>query len=134
MKSLVYLTTLTFVALFSGCATKPSSSDCHGAQTHSWEAWNNLMPGAGKTIHVIGKVRVNSGGWTATLSKRVPQGINPEILLLDLKVTPPTGPVTAPVLDLPVEFSEKYTGEKFTKTQVFCGEKVIADLPVKDTH
>ena len=134
MKSLVYLTTLTFVALSSGCATKPSSSDCHGAATHSWEAWNNLMPGAEKTIHVVGKVHVTSGGWTARLSKRVPQGFNPEILLLELNVIPPTGIVIQPISDLPVEFSEKYTGGKFTKAQVFCGEKVIADLPVKDTH
>jgi len=68
------------------------------------------------------------------LTKRVPQGINPEILLLDLKLTPPSGPVTQPVLDLDVKYSDNYSGTKYTRVQVFCGDKVIADLPVKDTH
>jgi len=139
MKTIRIILNVALLSLICGCATHSKmSSTCNGAKTHDWEAWNNLMPGIGstKTIHVTGKAKVNSGGWSAVLSKRVPQGINPAILMLDLQVTPPApgGVVILPVLDLPLEYSEQFSGDKFTRVQVFCGEKEVANLPVKDAH
>lgn len=133
MKPLVSISLFILLALASGCKTS-RSADCNGAKTHGWEAWNNLMPGADKTVHVVGKATTTSGGWKAVIAKRTPQGINPEILLLDLTITPPTGPTTQPVLDLDLRYSEKYTSGKYTRAQVFCGKEFIADLQVKDTH
>jgi hypothetical protein len=138
MKTLVIIS-IALIAFTFGCKSHrdgkaPTNSDCNGANTHSWEAWNNVMPGADKSFHVIGKAKVNSGGWKASLVKRVPQGINPEILLLDLTITPPTGNVIKPILNLDLDYSEKPATGKYTRVQVFCGEKLTADLPVKDIH
>jgi hypothetical protein len=129
--NVIAVSSLLFMSM--GCAHQGGSSGCNGATTHSWKAWVNLMPGADKTVHVTGQVRVNSGGWKAQLVKRVPQGINPDILLLDLVIAPPTGPVTQPVLDLPVHFQEKTSGRP-TRVQVFCDASVVADLKVEEVH
>jgi hypothetical protein len=118
--------------LLCGCATPESTSTCHGGNVHDWEAWNNVMPGSGKSFHLIGKVTVNTGGWKAELVKRAPQGFNPQILMLDLKVTPPDGIVTQVITELDVRYTE--TGVKYKQAQVFCNGDAIALLEVKDVH
>ena len=90
------------------------------------------MPGSEKAAHVIGKVSVNTGGWKAELVKRSPQGFNPQILMLDLKVTPPNGPAAQVLTELPVHYIEM--GATFKQAQIFCEGKEIANLPVKDAQ
>ena len=131
MKPIVIVSLLALIVLATGCKTL-GRAECNGANTHNWKAWNNVMPIGDKTVHITGKVTVPSGGWKALLSERIPQGINSEILLLDLSVTPPSGPTTSPVLDLEVHYSKKYMTRKYIRAQVFCSEKLIADLPIKD--
>jgi hypothetical protein len=53
-------------------------------ETREWSAWLNLQPPPPDDLHVIGQVRVGNPGVLAFLSERVPQGINPSILILDL--------------------------------------------------
>lgn len=90
-------------------------------------------PGAKKSFHITGKVNVDSGGWKADLVKRSPQGINPAILMLDLKVVPTGGSqVNPPTDDLDVEYIGK--GATFKQVQVFCEQNLIADLKVEDVH
>jgi hypothetical protein len=48
-----------------------------------WKAWIDAMP-PGRTLHV--KCRcVCPSGWTVTLEKGTPQGINPGVLVLERK-------------------------------------------------
>ncbi|MFZ5637890.1 MAG: hypothetical protein ACOY82_15015 [Pseudomonadota bacterium] len=47
-------------------------------------AWLNLMPPKPDDFHVVGEVEVGNPGVQAELHERVPQGINPAILQLDL--------------------------------------------------
>ena len=49
-----------------------------------WYAWLNRMPPGPHRLHVIGEIKVGNPGIEALLTKRVPQGINPSILMLDL--------------------------------------------------
>ena len=49
-----------------------------------WYAWINRMPPKPDGLHVIGEVFANNAGVQAELRVREPQGINPDILLLDL--------------------------------------------------
>jgi hypothetical protein len=54
--------------------------------TSDWTAWVDEMPPGPSSLHVHGRVTVPTPGYEATLSPTVPQGINPKILMLDLKV------------------------------------------------
>jgi hypothetical protein len=52
--------------------------------TRNWYAWLNLMPPRPDDFHVVGEVEVGNPGIVAELHTRTPQGINPDILQLDL--------------------------------------------------
>jgi hypothetical protein len=52
--------------------------------TRNWFAWNDLMPPGPPSFHIIGDVQVPNPGVDLLLTERVPQGINPAIILLDL--------------------------------------------------
>lgn len=58
-----------------------------------WKAWQNSMPPGPSTINVVGQCTFPTHGYKVKLTKAVPQGINPAILLLKLTITKPTGPV-----------------------------------------
>lgn len=91
--------------------TQPKSSN--------WKAWLNVMPGSGPTLHVTGDVTVPTGGYSAKLIGHVPQGFNPQILLLDLVVTPPPPDrvVTQAFTTIKVTYEEK-TKIKYTQVTI----------------
>ncbi|MBI4290948.1 MAG: hypothetical protein HY661_05645 [Betaproteobacteria bacterium] len=55
--------------------------------TSDWHAWLNKMPPGPASFHVNGTVTVSSLGYDVRLVPSVPQGSNPQELLLDLKAT-----------------------------------------------
>ncbi len=58
-----------------------AESDRHKVRDrYVWKAWDD----AG-TLHVAGVYQAGSPGFAATLTKAVPQGFNPRILILDFK-------------------------------------------------
>ena len=90
-----------------------------------FKAWLDKMPGADNTLHVTGSVTVPTPGYTVWLVEAVPQGINPKILILEVKKVPPTGFVAQVITHVPVRYdkprSPDYTdvtvrgdGEEFT--------------------
>lgn len=59
--------------------------------TRNWYAWLNQMPPKPDDFHVVGEVYVPNPGVSALLTYKEPQGINPEILLLDLHLVQQPG-------------------------------------------
>lgn len=53
-------------------------------EKRKWAAWVNAMPSKPAELHVVGEVEFPHPGWHGYLRERVPQGINPTILMLDL--------------------------------------------------
>jgi hypothetical protein len=53
----------------------------------NWKAWQNLQPPGPPRLIVTGQVELSNTNETPDLREHVPQGINPEILLLDLSIT-----------------------------------------------
>ena len=92
-----------------GTAAKSPCSD--------WSAWSNRMPGSQPSIHVKGTCTFPTGGYKVFLKRAAPQGINPQILLLDLKIVKPTGMVTQQITSQEVKFDEK-TRSSFTQVQI----------------
>ncbi len=54
--------------------------------TRNWNAWVDLQPPGPGRLHVTGEVEVSATNKNPVLNKHQPQGINPEILLLDLAI------------------------------------------------
>jgi hypothetical protein len=74
-----------------------------------FKAWLDKMPGANNTLHVKGTVTVPTSGWHATLTEAHPPGINPEILILEVKKVKPTGTVSQIVSHIPVHFDKPHS-------------------------
>ncbi len=96
--------------------------------TSKWEAWINLMPvqpTPGGTLHVTGEVNTHSTNF-AFLQKAIPQGINAEILLLDLKVERGFVPATNPQQ---VYYTEGLLQQnQFTGIEILYKGKTIATI------
>jgi hypothetical protein len=73
----------------------------------NWKAWQNSMPPGPSTINVTGSCTFPTHGYKAKLTKAVPQGINPAILLLKLTITKPSGPVIQIPQKVEVRFRDK---------------------------
>lgn len=102
----------------------------HYLHLEDWNAFDNRMP-PGRSFYVSGTVVAPTGGYTGSLAKAVPQGINPSILLLDLKVEKPTGPATDATQHVPVRYDEPHYGGGYSSVQVRCGSTVVQNLDIK---
>jgi len=71
-----------------------------------WWAWEDMMPGGPRSLHVVGQIMMPTPGYKLTLTRSEPQGINPTVLLLDLKETPPPGIVAQHLALTKVIFDE----------------------------
>lgn len=93
--------------------------------TSKWEAWIDVMPGDMPSLHVTAEVDTHSADM-AILEKRMPQGINPKILLLDLKTFSGTKPETNPQQ---VKYTEEvHNTEVYEQVDVFYDDEVIASI------
>jgi hypothetical protein len=88
----------------------------------SFKALLNKQPPGPASIVVTGDVEVNSGGWEGALVKAVPQGINPAALILDLKMTPPSGSVTQAFTKVGVAFEERPALHDYTDVTIRVGD------------
>ena len=97
----------------------------------AWHAWINNFPGGPPSFHVRGEVWVGNPGVEALLFTKYPQGINKDILLLELVLVQKPGVWT----QVPVLTEAKYdrAGRKFTYTEVkiLSDGNEIASVPVE---
>jgi hypothetical protein len=82
-----------------------------------WKAALDIMPPGTPTLRVTGKCVFPTHGYKVKLTKAVPQGINPKILLLRKTVTPPTGPVIQTPQTVKVSFTLK-TKTRYTHVTI----------------
>ncbi len=101
--------------------------------THSWGAIADLQPPTPFSLRVNGKVTVPNPGYRATLTRAVPQGINPTQLILVLNVT--RLPVIVPqvVTDIDAIYVDKnYAGGLQTVAIRYQGDIDVID--VQEAH
>jgi hypothetical protein len=82
-----------------------------------WKAWQDSMPPGPSTINVVGSCVFPTPGYKVKLTKAVPQGINPAILLLRLTITKPTGIVPQVLQKVEVRYSAK-TKARYTHVTI----------------
>ncbi|RDY61525.1 hypothetical protein [Flagellimonas nanhaiensis] len=106
---------------------------CNGAESKDWYAWVNKMPPPPDDFHVVGEVLVPNPGVEPILIPKQPQGINPQILLLDLFLHQKPGIWPRVMVWKPVRY-DKMHNVPYTQVTVFCGDEVIADMTVEIVH
>jgi hypothetical protein len=108
---------------------------CKGAKTSDWNAWNDVMPPKPDHFHITGKVEVAHAGITPALRERVPQGIDPAVIILDLMLHEKSGPSipTVQVKDVRLD-KELAAGQKYSKASIHCEGEELASLPVGDVQ
>jgi len=103
---------------------------CEGVKTENWYAWLDTMPPPPDGLHVVGEVEVGNPGIYALLCKRVPQGINPDILLLDLHLIQRPGGWPRVITVVPARFDEVPALHTYTNVEIFCDGKPIQKIDV----
>jgi len=75
------------------------------------------MPGSPATLHVTGACAFPTASYSVELRPANPQGINPEVYLLDRIETPPSGPAAQVITVVPVHYQE-VTDTRYTQVQI----------------
>jgi hypothetical protein len=86
-------------------------------------AIENRQPPGPASFYVIATVQVPSPGYTATLKKAVPQGINPAILLLNVVTKKKLGIWPPVVTNVDARFDIKPYKGKFKQVTVLYGSE-----------
>ena len=104
--------------------------------TRNWYAWLNLMPPKPDDFHVVGEVFVANPGVQGELCVREPQGINQNILLLDLHLVQRPGMWPQVMTWVQCRY-DKVLGPnslKYTDVEVFHNGASIAKMKVDEVH
>ena len=103
-------------------------------ETSDFTAWINLQPPGPSRLIVVGKVVTDGGNLKPKLTERVPQGVNPTILILDLTIEKTNDIGTEDISPRDVRFEKDAKQGEFTKVEIqFEGEPCL-DLLVQEVH
>lgn len=97
-----------------------------------WYAWLNTMPPKPDDFHVTGKVEVGNPGMFGTLIPASPQGINPDILILDLYLEQKPGGWQRVNTWVEVRYDTVIIPDapSYSEVTIWCEGEVIAHMPV----
>lgn len=95
-----------------------------------WSAIHDFMPPGPASLTVKGECTFPTPGYIAVLKKKVPQGFNPSILLLEKIVTAPLNPEPDVVTTISVTY-EEITEQRYEQVQIIPDGTMI---PVKEVH
>lgn len=99
-------------------------------ETRNWFAWENNMPPGPVRLQVTGEVKTPSAHQVPRLTRAVPQGINPRILILNLTVEE-TGKTGPEVVDFRrAYYEEECRPEQFTDVQINCEGSLLQMIKV----
>jgi hypothetical protein len=70
----------------------------------------------------------------AFLFPKEPQGINPDILLMDLILVQKPGIWPQWVTWVPARYDKILVNSTYKRVEIFCEGNKIADVPVEDVH
>jgi hypothetical protein len=88
----------------------------------TFKAWIDNMPGAPPTLIAIGDVQVPTSGWHVWLAKRPSQGINPNVLILDVNAQKPSGIVLEVITKIPLRYVESPPQHEYTQVTIIDGK------------
>jgi hypothetical protein len=95
----------------------------------TFNAWIDKQPVGPHKLIVIGAVQITDGG-NAKMTRAVSQGINPNIIILELNAVPPTGRDDT---NVPVRYEESPPKAPYTEATIRYGNEEFT-IPVTETH
>lgn len=105
---------------------------CNCGQKDDWVAILDKMPPDGPRLRVDGTANCNTTGYSdVRLEPHEPPGINPRILLLNLRWTAPTGNSGDAVTPHKVHYERRDSSDYDEVVIVNCNSKKV---PVKTVH
>ena len=105
-------------------------------ESKDWYAWINFMPPIPDDFHIVGEVEVPNPGVEVLLVPRVPQGINPHILMMDLHLVQKPGAWPQVMTWVQCRY-DRILGPgsvKYTDAEVWCDGQRIASMKVDEVH
>ena len=106
---------------------------CGGTRTQDWVAFIDRRPPPwDDPLHVSGEVLVPNLGANPLLAPREPQGIDHEVLLLDLFLCQEPGAWPQVLVWKPVRYDKVIGETRYRQVQVFCSQDQAADIPVRE--
>lgn len=111
-----------------------ASAGKNGINTKDWYSWNNLMPPKPDDFHVVGQVEVGNPGVIGELRYKSPQGVNPDIILLDLVLIQRPGIWPQMMSWIEVRYDKVMKSAHYTNATIFYDGAVIQEIPVHDVH
>lgn len=103
---------------------KPSAPNC------TWQAIHDFMPPSPARLRVTGECAMPTPGYKLSLTRATPQGINPQILILDLAVEPPSGIVSQVVTTIKVRYDET-TNQHYDSVMI---QPLQVTVPVREVQ
>lgn len=123
----------TFGAAFDRSA-KARSAAAFELDAASWKAWVDNMPIGPRSLHVKGTVMVPNPGIVVDLQRVIPPGINPSILLLELREQQLPGNWPQVVVFKSVEYTEGVYTDHHDSIGIVMGNHQIASVDVEQVH
>ena len=96
-----------------------------------WTAFVDLQPPGPSTLRVTGTCEFPTGGFSAELRRREPQGFDPRDLLREKIVQEPDGPATTVVTAIDLRYEEEANAGDFDTVTILPDGPTI---PVREVH
>lgn len=103
-------------------------------ESKDWYAWNNLMPPKPDDFHVVGQVKVSNPGIVCEMRYKEPQGINPDIVLLELILIQRPGYWPQVTTWADAKYDKVMKTAHYTNAEILYEDSSIASLVVHDVH
>ncbi len=103
-------------------------------ENKNWYAWIDLMPPPPNNLSLVGEIMVANPGVKAILTPRVPQGINPTILMLELILVQRTGFWPQMMTWVEARYDKVVADNPYKFIIVYSNETAIVEVPVDEIH
>lgn len=131
MRTAIRIWVVCALALACG-AIESRAEECMNKD--AWKAWIDKMPPPPDSIHVVGSVLAMNMGQTPKLTRAVPQGPNPTILILDLTMEQKPGIWAQVVVPRLARFEESNYTESHSQVTIRSGAECSVTIDVDTAH
>src|SRR5713101_6805147 len=121
-------TTVTLAIAERRSVGQVASQDGAKKYCSKWTAWRDSQPTSKPKLHVRGTCVFPTTGFSAKLQAAVPQGINPQIYILDLVIHIPLDNPKKHVVTTPVDYLEQ-TDKEYKEIQIMPDQVTV---PVRE--
>jgi hypothetical protein len=94
----------------------------------TFKAWLDKMPGSKHKLIVTGELEVPTSGWKAEVARKEPQGINPTILMLEVRAQAPQGIVSQIMQKLALRYEQDASDSYKQVTTLYENDSVTVDV------